>query len=227
MKILVVEDDEDIAGLVAFNLERQGWKTHLVHDGTEAWEYIRTQLPDMVILDIMLPGMDGLSIFREMKGHAETSHIPTLFLTARAQLEDRLEGLQLGADDFISKPFSPKELVLRVKNVANRVNTGAAQLVIRSGGLVLDKNLLHATLNGEALDLTTTEFRLLSYLVERPNKVQDRYDLQKILFDYADTTQSRTLDTHVKRLRQKLGEFAACIATERGIGYVYIPPKAE
>lgn len=223
MKILIVEDDEDIAGLVAFNLERMGWKTDMVHDGAEAWDYIRKNLPDLVILDIMLPGMDGLEIFREMKNHAATANIPTLFLTARAQLNDRLEGLQLGADDYITKPFSPKELVLRVKNVINRMNAGAAKLVIRSGGLMLNKDNQQASLDGEPLDLTLTEFRLLCYLVERPNKVQDRYELQKSLFGYADSTQSRTLDTHMKRLRQKLGTFAANIVTERGVGFVYVP----
>ena len=125
--------------------------------------------------------------------------------------------------DYVTKPFSPKELVLRVRNVLTRANAGAAQLVVRSGALVLDKNTLAAKLSGTSLDLTTAEFKLLAYLMERPGKVQDRYELQKVLFGYADTTQSRALDTHVKRLRQKLGEHAACIVTERGSGYYFTP----
>lgn len=223
MHILVVEDDVDIAELVAFNLERLGWACTLVHHGTEGWEQIVRQHPDLVILDVMLPGMNGMQIFRQMKENEMTRSIPVIFLTARGALDDRLEGLSLGADDYVSKPFSPKELVLRVRNVLARANAGAAQLVVRAGDLVLDKNTLRATLAGESLDLTTAEFKLLAYLMERPGKVQDRYELQNILFGYADTTQSRALDTHVKRLRQKLGDYAVCVCTERGVGYYFTP----
>ena len=221
MQILLVEDDVDIAELVAFNLERQGWECALVHHGGEAWEMIQRIRPDLVILDVILPGMDGMQIFRAMKENEMTRGIPVIFLTARGELDDRLEGLSLGADDYVTKPFSPKELVLRVRNVLSRANAGAAQLVVRGGPMVLDKNTLAATLNGAALDLTTAEFKLLAYLMERPGKVQDRYELQKVLFGYADTTQSRALDTHVKRLRQKLGDYAGCIGTERGVGYYF------
>ncbi len=223
MQILVVEDDVDIAELVAFNLERQGWEATLVHHGSEGWEQVQRIHPDLVILDVMLPGMDGLQIFRAMKENEMTRRIPVIFLTARGALDDRLEGLTLGADDYVTKPFSPKELVLRVRNVLARANAGASQLVVRCGALVLDKNTLAATMGGSPLDLTTAEFKLLAYLMERPGKVQDRYELQKVLFGYADTTQSRALDTHVKRLRQKLGEQAACIVTERGSGYYFTP----
>ena len=221
MRIVIVEDDVDIAELVAFNMERQGWECTLVHHGSEGWEEILRSRPDLVILDVMLPGMDGLQIFRAMKEHEMTRNIPAVFLTARGELADRLEGLSLGADDYVTKPFSPKELVLRVRNVLSRANAGAAQLVVRGGPLVLDKNTLAATLDGASLDLTTAEFKLLAYLMERPGRVQDRYELQRVLFGYADTTQSRALDTHVKRLRQKLGDYAACIGTERGVGYYF------
>lgn len=225
MKVLVVEDDVDIAELVAFNLERQGWECALVHHGTEGWEQIQCQRPDLVILDVMLPGMDGMQIFREMKQNELMRGIPVIFLTARGELDDRLEGLSLGADDYVTKPFSPKELVLRVRNVLSRVNAGAAQLVVRAGALVLDKNTLAASLAGAPLELTTAEFKLLAYLMERPGKVQDRYELQNVLFGYADTSQSRALDTHVKRLRQKLGDYASCIGTERGVGYFFNSDK--
>lgn len=221
VQIVIVEDDEDISDLVAFNLERQGWKTHQVYTGISGLEKIRELCPDMVILDIMLPGMDGLGVFRAMKETEATKRIPVLFLTARAQLEDRLAGLQLGADDYMTKPFSPKEMVLRVRNILSRSNAGAAQLIIRKAGFVLDKNTLSASLDGTPLELTTAEFKLLSYLMEREGKVQDRYELQKVLFGYADTTQSRALDTHIKRLRQKLGAYATWICTERGVGYYF------
>ena len=227
MQILVVEDDVDIAELVAFNLERQGWGCTLVHHGGQGWEMIQECRPDLVILDVMLPGMDGMQIFRAMKEQEMLRGIPVIFLTARGELDDRLAGLSLGADDYITKPFSPKELVLRVRNVLSRANAGAAQLVVRGGPLVLDKNTLAATLEGEPLELTTAEFKLLAWLMERSGRVQDRAELQCTLFGYADTTQSRTLDTHVKRLRQKLGDYASCIGTERGVGYYFNPQPEE
>lgn len=225
INITIVEDDEDIAALVAFNLERQGWKCSLVHNGTDGWEEIRRTLPDCVILDMMLPGMDGFEIFRNMKKNAATRDIPTLFLTARAELEDRLEGLRLGADDYITKPFSSKELVLRVRNILKRSNSGATRILIQQGPLVLDKAAMLATLDGNPLELTGAEFKLLAYLMERPGKVQDRYELQHIILGHADTTQTRALDTHIKRLRHKLGAHADLIATERGIGYYFSVPE--
>lgn len=219
--ITIVEDDEDIAALVAYNLERQGWLCTLVHHGTEGWEHIRSHLPDCVILDLMLPGMDGMQIMREMKANPQTAAIPVLFLTARTELEERLEGLRLGADDYIGKPFSCKELVLRVQNILARINRGASKAVIQQGLLCLDKALMQATLDGELLPLTTAEFKLLAFLMERPDKVQDRYELQRAVLGYSDTTPTRALDTHIKRLRQKLGSYAACVATERGVGYYF------
>ena len=220
MNILIVEDDEDIAEMVAWNLEKQGWQVSIETDGSKGLERIRTAHPDLVILDIMLPGTDGLSIARAMQESPLTAPIPVMFLTARARLEDHLEGLKLGAADYLTKPFSPKELVLRVRNLFNRLNNEATRLIIRVGPLVLDKNTQSAALAGEELDLTPAEFKLLAYMAERPGKVQDRYDLQSVLLGYADTTQSRTIDTHIKRLRRKLGRYAALIATERGVGYM-------
>lgn len=224
--IVIVEDDEDISDLVAFNLERQGWKTTQCYNGAEALPRICELCPDLVVMDIMLPGMTGLQVYAAMKENDMAAKTPVLFLTAKAQLEDRLAGLQLGADDYMTKPFSPKELVLRVRNILNRTQNAAAQLMVRRGDILLDKNSLRASLKGEILDLTTTEFKLLAYLMEREGKLQDRYELQKELFGYADTTQSRALDTHIKRLRQKLGNYAACICTERGVGY-YFESKSE
>ncbi|MBQ1960433.1 MAG: response regulator transcription factor [Akkermansia sp.] len=224
--IVIVEDDEDISDLVAFNLERQGWKTTQFYNGSEALPRICELSPDLVVMDIMLPGMTGLQVYAAMKETGIAANTPVLFLTAKAQLEDRLAGLQLGADDYMTKPFSPKELVLRVRNILNRTQNAGAQLMVRRGDILLDKNSLRASAKGEALDLTTTEFKLLAHLMEREGKLQDRYELQKELFGYADTTQSRALDTHIKRLRQKLGAYATCICTERGVGY-YFESKSE
>ncbi len=142
-------------------------------------------------------------------------------------MEDRLEGLRLGADDYITKPFSSKELVLRVRNILKRTSSRATRVLIQQGPLVLDKVSMHAVLEGEPLELTTAEFKLLAYLMERPGKVQDRYELQHTILGYADTTQTRALDTHIKRLRQKLGSHAACIGTERGHGYYFMPVEKQ
>ncbi len=219
MQIVIVEDEEDIADLISFALEREGLHVKLAHDGTAGLELIRSARPDMVILDVMMPEKDGFEIFAEMKSDSLTQNIPVLFLTARSQLDDKLKGLELGADDYMTKPFSPKELVQRVKNILARHSQKAPSLIMSCHALLLDKNTLRVTLDNEALDLTTAEFKLLSYMLERDGKVQDRYDLQKVLFGYADTTQSRALDTHIKRLRQKLSHYAVCIETERGVGY--------
>ena len=221
--IIIVEDDEDIAALVAYNLERQGWKCTLVHNGTEGWEQIRHHMPDCVILDMMLPGMNGMEILNEMKNHDATCHIPALFLTARSELDDRLAGLRLGADDYICKPFSSKELVLRVRNVLHRANSNSTRVIIKHKDLLLDKVSHQATLNGDSLNLTAAEFKLLAYMMEHPGKVQDRYELQHAILGHSDTTQTRALDTHIKRLRKKLGSYADCVATERGVGYFFQP----
>ena len=221
INITIVEDNEDVAALVAFNLERQGWKCTLIHNGEDGWNQIRCSLPDLVILDVMLPDMDGIQIFQNMKNHSTTQKIPTLFLTARATLDDKLKGLSLGADDYITKPFSTKELVLRIRNLLERTNSNASRILIHQGPILLDKANMQASLDGELLDLTVAEFKLLAYLMERPGKVQDRYMLQHIILGHADTTRTRALDTHIKRLRHKLGIHAYLIATERGEGYYF------
>ncbi len=164
VQITIVEDDEDIAALVAYNLERQGWHCTLVHHGTEGWEQIRSSMPDCVILDMMLPGMDGMEILQEMKEHEATRNIPALFLTARGELDDRLEGLRLGADDYVTKPFSSKELVLRVRNILHRANSSASRVMLQYKELCLDKITHQASLNGQNLELTAAEFKLLAYL---------------------------------------------------------------
>ncbi len=217
-KILIVEDEKNIAQVLAYNIKKEGYDCTCAYDGETGLTEALSGNYDLILLDIMLPRMNGFEVCEKVR---LVSQIPIIFVTAREEEKDKILGLDTGADDYVTKPFSPKELVLRVRNVLSRANAGAAQLVVRGGPLVLDKNTLAATLNGAALDLTTAEFKLLAYLMERPGKVQDRYELQKVLFGYADTTQSRALDTHVKRLRQKLGDYAGCIGTERGVGYYF------
>lgn len=218
-KILIVEDERDIADLVGFNLERAGYEVLKAHDGISGTEVAIRERPDLVILDLMLPGKDGYGVFKELRRDDRSRHIPVIMLTARAQTEDRIQGLEAGADDYLTKPFSPKELMLRVQAVLKRTDGPPGQVEISYGPFRFDKNSLKFYLNGEPVELTSTEFKLLLFLTERPGKAQDRNDLLRTVWGYSDEVHSRTLDTHMKRLRQKLGDHAAMVETVRGIGY--------
>ena len=218
-KVLIIEDEVDIAQLVAFNLERNGYLVDQVHDGREGLKKIFKDQPDLVILDLMLPGLDGYKILKKMQRDPRSHSIPVLMLTAKSQIDDRLKGLELGADDYLTKPFSPKELILRAKAILkrNRVTPGSSSF--SHGPFYFDKDNLHFSLNQEALSLSLIEFKLLLYLCQRAGQPQDRNDLLKVIWGYSDEIHSRTLDTHMKRLRQKLGKEAAFIETIRGVGY--------
>ncbi len=221
--ILVVEDERDIADLIGFNLERAGFRVVKVHEGSSAASRAAHENPDLVVLDIMLPGKDGFAVFRELRRDPRTRDIPVIMLTARAQTEDRIHGLEAGADDYLTKPFSPKELVLRVQAVLKRSDAPPGSVEFRVGPLCFDKNSLKFYLDNEPVDLTATEFKLLLYLAERAGKPQDRNDLLRSVWGYSDEAHSRTLDTHMKRLRQKLGSRASLVETVRGIGYRVTP----
>lgn len=218
-KILIVEDERDIADLVGFNLERAGYEVLKAHDGITGAEMAIQQRPDLVILDLMLPGKDGYGVFKEIRRDSRSRDIPVIMLTARAQTEDRIQGLEAGADDYLTKPFSPKELMLRVQAVLKRSDGPPGQVEFSFGPFRLDKNALKFYLDGHPVELTSTEFKLLLFLTERAGKAQDRNDLLRTVWGYSDEVHSRTLDTHMKRLRQKLGEHAAMVETVRGIGY--------
>jgi two-component system phosphate regulon response regulator PhoB len=218
-KILIVEDERDIADLVGFNLERAGYQVLKAHDGITGAEMAIHQRPDLVILDLMLPGKDGFGVFKEIRRDSRSRDIPVIMLTARAQTEDRIQGLEAGADDYLTKPFSPKELMLRVQAVLKRSDGPPGQVEFTFGPFRFDKNSLKFYLEGEPVELTSTEFKLLLFLTERAGKPQDRNDLLRTVWGYSDEVHSRTLDTHMKRLRQKLGEHAAMVETVRGIGY--------
>jgi len=219
--ILIAEDESDIRDLISFNLEREHMKTLLAKDGVEAFEIAKQKSPDLIVLDLMLPRMDGVTVFKELRQDSRTRDIPVIMLTAKAQLDDVISGLEMGADDYLTKPFSPKELVLRVKALLRRINTTTANSTISSGKFRLDKNTLHCFVSGEQVDLTPTEFKLLLLIVEREGTVQNREDLLREVWGYRDTANSRTLDTHIKRLREKLGDLSRCIETVRGVGYQY------
>ena len=224
-KILVVEDEVDIATLVSFNLQRVGYAVDMVHDGREGLEKILKEQPDLVVLDLMLPGMDGFSILKEMQRDSRANTIPVLMLTAKSQIDDRIRGLESGVDDYLTKPFSPRELILRVQAILKRNKATPGSVIFSFGPFRFDKNNLLFYLNEEPLQLTSTEFKLLLYLCQRAGQPQDRNNLLKVIWGYNDDVHSRTLDTHMKRLRQKLGDEASFIETLRGIGYLV--PEVE
>ena len=218
-KILIVEDERDIADLVGFNLERAGFEVLKAHDGITGADMAINQRPDLVILDLMLPGKDGYGVFKELRRDSRSRDIPVIMLTARAQTEDRIQGLEAGADDYLTKPFSPKELMLRVQAVLKRSDGPPGAVEVTYGPFRFDKNSLKFYLEGQPVELTSTEFKLLLFLTERAGRAQDRNDLLRTVWGDSDEVHSSTLDTHMKRLRQKLGEHAAMVETVRGIGY--------
>jgi two-component system phosphate regulon response regulator PhoB len=220
-KVLIAEDEADIRQLISFNLERESYDTLLAGDGEEAVLMAYKKIPDLIILDLMLPRMDGFSVFKELRLDSRTKDIPVIMLTAKAQLDDVIAGLEMGADDYLTKPFSPKELVLRVKALLKRVKTSNGSTIVKSGKIRLDKNTLHCFIEDKKIDLTPTEFKLLLLLIERVGNAQNRSDLLREVWGYRETANSRTLDTHMKRLREKLGELSRCIETVRGVGYQY------
>lgn len=223
-RVLIVEDEVDIADLIMFNLQRAGYEVLKTHDGITGTETAIRERPDLIVLDLMLPGRDGYSVFREIRRDARTSRIPVIMLTARAQTEDRIQGLEAGADDYLTKPFSPKELVLRVNAILKRTDAPPGAVEYEFGPFRFDKNAVRFYLDNEPVDLTATEFKLLLFLCERSGKQQDRNDLLRTVWGYSDEVHSRTLDTHMKRLRQKLGSHGALIETVRGVGYRVASP---
>ncbi|MCH7227438.1 response regulator transcription factor [Haloferula sp. A504] len=218
-RILIIEDERDIADLIAFNLERAGFEVLKAHDGIRGAQLAIHEPTDLIILDLMLPGKDGYAVFKEIRRDSRSRDTPVIMLTARAQTEDRIQGLEAGADDYLTKPFSPKELMLRVQAVLKRSDSTPGAVVVEHGPFRFNKNDLNFHLDGEPVDLTSTEFKLLLFLTERAGKAQDRNDLLRSVWGYSDDVHSRTLDTHMKRLRQKLGDHAGMVETVRGIGY--------
>lgn len=217
--ILVIEDEEDIAELVAFNLRRNEFEVVLAYDGIEGLAKAKELKPDLIVLDVMMPGIDGFRVFKELEKDAATRTIPVIMLTARGQTEDKIQGLELGAEDYMTKPFSPKELVLRIQNLLKRSTRKITGNELVCGPFRFVKNTLQFFLNGEQEELTSTEFKLLLYLCEREGAAQSRYAMLMDVMGYSGEVHSRTLDTHMKRLRRKLGVHADLVETVRGVGY--------
>ena len=223
--ILIIEDEIDIANLVRFNFERNGYSVDIAHDGREGLEKILKNQPDLVILDLMLPEIDGYKILKKMQRDTRSHSIPVIMLTAKSQIDDRLKGLELGADDYVTKPFSPKELILRAQAILkrNRVTPVAEDFLL--GPFRFDKNALAFFIHDQPLSLSLIEFKLFLFLCQRAGQSQDRNNLLKVVWGYSDEIHSRTLDTHMKRLRKKLGNEGSFIETIRGIGYRVRQPE--
>lgn len=217
--VLIVEDESDLSDLIAFNLQRKDYIVHQAYDGLEGEEMAMQVRPDVIILDLMLPGKDGFAVFRELRRDARTVDVPVMMLTAKAQTEDRIRGLEIGADDYLTKPFSPKELLLRVESLLRRATPVAAKSELVAGPFRCDKDSLTFYVDGEPVDLTSIEFKLISHMLKHPDETLDRNDLLRRVWNYSEDVHSRTLDTHMKRLRSKLGEHGDMIQTERGVGY--------
>jgi DNA-binding response OmpR family regulator len=225
--ILIVEDDRDIAELVVHYLERAGYTTVTLASGADAMAHVRKSPPDLVLLDLMLPGQSGLEICRAMRADRSTAAIPIIMVTARAGETDRVSGLELGADDYITKPFSPKELVARVGALLRRAKrTGPAEGPLRVGPITLDADAHRVMDSGREVRLTAKEFLLLQYLAERPGRVLSRDLLLSDVWGYQYTGGTRTVDVHVRRLREKLPPLVDALVTVKQFGYKLADPEA-
>lgn len=222
-KILVVDDEPDALELIGFNLRNAGYEVVTADDGQEALRRARESLPDLVLLDVMLPEIDGLEVCKSLRRDAATRRIPIIMLTARAAEIDRVLGLELGADDYVTKPFSPRELVLRIKNLLGRKTEPAeAPEQLRVGDLVIDIPRHEVLVRGRPVDLTATEFKLLTTLAQRRGRVQSRDQLLQDVWEYDNVIDTRTVDTHMRRLREKLGPASRHLDTVRGVGYRFV-----
>jgi DNA-binding response OmpR family regulator len=219
-KILIAEDEVDVQELVGLHLRNAGFVPVNADDGPEAIRRAREDAPSLIVLDIMLSGMNGLEVCKLLKADPATCKIPLIMLTAKAEEPDRIIGLELGADDYMTKPFSPRELVLRVKSVLRRAGPAVQESAqLKVGVVAIDRERHLVRVRGKQVELTATEFKLLSLLVERRGRVQSRDGLLNEVWGYESAIDTRTVDTHVRRLREKLGPGADCIETIRGFGY--------
>jgi two-component system phosphate regulon response regulator PhoB len=218
--ILVVDDEKDVVEVVSHFLEEEGYTVHAAYDGEEALEMASGDV-DLIVLDIMLPGVDGYEVCQKLRSRVETEDIPIVFLSAKTEEEDQIEGLMLGGDDYLTKPVSPQVLVAHVKAVLRRSGVEESS-ILEVDGLKIYEDEYRAELNGEDLGLTLTEFELLRYLVRHPRKAFTRQQLLETIWKDAMMVTERTVDAHIKNLREKLGDYAEHIQTVRGVGYRFV-----
>jgi two-component system, OmpR family, phosphate regulon response regulator PhoB len=229
-RILVVDDEPDIVALVAYHLAKAGYRVSTASAGEEALEQARRERPGLVVLDLMLPDVSGFDVLERLRGEEGTRDVGVLMLTARRDEPDRIRGLALGADDYLTKPFSPQELVLRVAAILRRLAAShtaePSSDVLTVGPLRIDRTAMTVDADGQRVDLTPTEFKLLVTLAERRGRVQARSHLLETVWEAAPDIQTRTVDMHVQRLRAKLGDVGELIETVRGFGYRLRVPRA-
>jgi DNA-binding response OmpR family regulator len=227
MQILVAEDDGDIANLVAHYLQKAGWQAHVAAAGDEALAYARNNPVDLVLLDVMLPGMSGLDVCKALRGDRATAAVPIIMLTARAEEADRVLGLELGADDYVAKPFSPTELVARIRALMRRSNlSGGKESTLRFGGVTMDLSSHTVSSDGKEVKLTAKEFMLLQYLLEHRGRVLSRDLLLGDVWGYRYTGGTRTVDVHVRRLREKLPMLVDALVTVKQFGYKLVDAES-
>jgi DNA-binding response OmpR family regulator len=220
--ILVVDDEPDVVDLVRYHLHRAGFEIVTASNGQSAVAAAKERRPDAIVLDIMLPQMSGIEVLSTLRRDKQTAGIPVLMLTAKAEASERIAGLELGVDDYITKPFSPRELVLRIQNLLRRLRTIKDSSVLTVDEFCVDKGNFEITMHGERMELTTTEFKLLAIFLERRGRTLSREMLLQDVWGYENLIDTRTVDTHVRRLREKLGESANRIVTIRGEGYRFL-----
>ncbi len=216
-KILIIEDETDVADLLTLNLRKAGFRTSTAADGASGLQKARDDRPDFIVLDLMLPKMSGLEVCKILKSDTATAQIPILMLTAKAEEVDRIVGLEFGADDYVTKPFSPREVVLRIRAIFRRGEKPDESL--SAGPVSIDLARHQVRVNGKVVHLTSLEFKLLRTLMQRRGRVQDRDRLLNEVWGYESVIDTRTVDTHVRRLREKLGKAGDAIETVRGFGY--------
>jgi len=219
--VLIIEDEPDLQEILTYNLESIGYVVHVFDHGTRGLEAVQRLVPDIILLDVMLPGMDGLEICRHLRSNNSTKRIPIVMLTAKSEEVDQLVGFQMGADDYVTKPFKMRVLIERIKSLLRRANQPLDDdsQVLSSNGIVLDRLQFRVTIDGESVTLTPTEFDLLWQLMERPGRAYKRYDLMDAVMGDDTVVLERTIDVHIRALRKKLGGKADLIETVRGIGY--------
>jgi two-component system phosphate regulon response regulator PhoB len=223
--VLVVDDERDLVSLLDFNLRQAGMETSLAYSGGQALEEARRRVPDLVLLDLMLPDQSGTDVCRQLKGDPRTRAVPVIMLTARGEELDRVVGFELGADDYVVKPFSVRELILRVKAVLRRARQPVTDAPrVELGPVRLDLEAHRCYVDGVEIELTPLEFKLLHLLVTRAGRVQTRERLLTDVWEMSSELETRTVDTHVKRLREKLGSARDLLETVRGVGYRLMDP---
>jgi len=225
-----VDDERDITALVAYHLAKAGYRVTTATTGPAALDAARTEPPDLVVLDLMLPGRSGYEVLEELRRREETQAVGVILLTARREEADRIKGLAAGADDYLTKPFSPEELVLRVGAVLRRLHspaTASGGAMLKAGPITVDRAALTVSVGGKPVELTRIEYRLLLLLAERRGRVQSRPQLLESVWEHQADIQTRTVDMHVQRLRSKLGEAGDLIETVRGFGYRMKGDKAD